>query len=135
MRDFYNSRLANGIGNLTSRIMRMATANIPQAVVEKGDVAELAPSFVEALDTFNIQAAAAHIQIVMTSLDQKIQKEEPFKLVKTDKEQGVAIIADLVKGLYIVSKMLEPFMPETAQKVQDAVLNHVMPEPLFLRKD
>ena len=135
MKDFYNSRLANGIGNLTSRIMRMATTNIPTAIVTSDDAVELAPAFIEALDTFNIQAAAAHIQIVMTSLDQKIQKEEPFKLVKTDKEAGVQIITDLVQGLYIVSKMLEPFMPETAQKIQDAVVNHSMPKPLFLRKD
>ncbi len=134
-KDFYNAKLANGIGNLTSRIMRMATSNIPGAIVSKDDVAELAPAFIEALDTFNIQAAAAHIGIVITSLDQKIQKEEPFKLVKTDKEAGVKIITDLVHGLYIVSKMLEPCMPETAQKIQDAVLNHAMPEPLFLRKD
>ena len=135
MKDFYNSKLANGIGNLTSRIMRMATANIPEPVVARDDVAQLAPAFVEALDTFNIQAAAAHIGIVMTSLDQKIQKEEPFKLVKTDKAAGMASIADLVRGLYIVAKMLEPFMPETAQKIRDSVLGHAMPEPLFLRKD
>ncbi len=134
-KDFYNSKLANGIGNLTSRIMKMATTHIEQAVVSAGDTVEFAPAYTESFDTFNIQAAVANVEILVTDMDQKIQKTEPFKLVKTDKNAAVAIIKDLVRELYIAAKMLEPITPETSKKIQESILSHRLPAALFMRKD
>ncbi len=134
-KDVYNAKLANGIGNLTSRIMKMATTHIPEAVVTPDKQVELPMEYIEAFFAFNIQAAAAHIESRIVDMDQRIQKTEPFKLVKTDKDAAVAIIRDLVKELYVVGKLLEPLVPETSAKIRESVLAHAMPAPLFARKD
>ena len=111
-KEAYNADLANGIGNLTSRIMKMASDNlsgIPPFLKEvaHSDVPE---DFKSALNAYNIQRATEIISGTIASLDRRIQETEPFKLVKQDKEKGVAIIKELIVGLYSVAPMLEPFM-------------------------
>ncbi len=65
-----------------------------------------------------------------------IQTQQPFKLVKTDKDAGVKVITELVGNVWTISKMLEPIMPVTAAEIQRLIIQHKMPEtPLFLRKE
>jgi methionyl-tRNA synthetase len=84
---------------------------------------------------FDIQNAMNIIWEKITELDVKIQKDQPFRLIKTDKEKGESIIKDLVLGVYEVAIMLSPFMPETSEKIQKAVLENKKPENLFPRID
>ncbi|HEY0908294.1 MAG TPA: methionine--tRNA ligase [Candidatus Paceibacterota bacterium] len=131
----YNTSLANGLGNLVSRVMKMATTNIDGAV-DLSEAPAAPAEYAEALERFDIQAAANAVWKAITDADQLIQEKAPFKLVKTDKAAGQAIIADLVARVFAISKMLEPIMPKTSQNIQALVLRHKMPEaPLFLRKD
>lgn len=135
-KDAYNSNLANGIGNLTSRIMKMAETNLetwPEFGTEL--TKDWQPAII-AMEEFNIKKAVDVIFGHITELDQIIQNEQPFKLVKTDKEKGTKIITDLVVKLNTIGQMLNPIMPETARKIQEIIKSHKMPEtPLFLRKD
>ena len=130
----YNASLANGIGNLTNRIMKLAETNLekPVEVVSQ----ELPEEFTSALDTFEIKQAADFVWQKITALDQKIQETKPFSVVKTDKEAGQKIIIELVAELYAISQMLVPIIPDTAEKIQSAIKANKMPaQPLFLRKD
>jgi len=133
-KEAYNASLANGIGNLTSRIMKMAETNLDQAVqVPEKSVSEEYFAFFE---SFELNKAANYVWEKIQELDEIIQREAPFKLVKTDPEAGKAIIRDLVLKLYLIAKMLEPLLPETSDKIKSAVKANKMPEsPLFLRKD
>ncbi len=71
----------------------------------------------------------------IASLDQKIQKDQPFTLVKTDREKGVKLMIELVTSLNEIAVMLLPFLPETAEKILVCIRENKMPEkPLFLRK-
>lgn len=133
-KDAYNAGLANGIGNLTSRIMKMATTNIEQPIS-----VEFLPydeKFLSHMDSFDIQKAADVVFAWVGELDKQIQTTEPFKLVKTDPEKGKAIIVELVKKLAYISQHLEPLLPETSKKIIDLIVKHQTPtEPLFVRKD
>ncbi len=136
-KETYNAGLANGIGNLTSRIMKMAQDNIKPldefAVETFGDIA--CPEFTEAIENFNLQKAMNCIWDKIALLDQKIQKEQPFALVKTDKEKGVALIKELVQSLNEIGVMLLPFLPTTAETILVCIRQNRMPEkPLFMRK-
>ncbi len=129
----YNSGLANGLGNLTSRIMTMAENNLDKPVDISGNFPY--PEFNEFLDNFDIKKAADLIWKDISALDLIIQTEVPFKLIKTDLVKGQKIIKDLVFSLYKISLMLNPILPETALKIQALVTNNKKPEtPLFLRK-
>ena len=62
-----------------------------------------------------------------------INETVPFKTVKVDKEKAVADINVLVKRLYRITKMLAPFMPQTAATIQKHIEEHTMPSPIFAR--
>jgi methionyl-tRNA synthetase len=65
-----------------------------------------------------------------------IQENQPFKVVKIDKEKGQKMITELVVRLYSVARMLNPILPETSVKIKELVKENKSPEsPLFLRKD
>src|SRR5574343_1000553 len=136
-KDAYNAGLANGIGNLTSRIMKMATTNIEQPIsVPNRTLTEDWVPAIEAMNNFDIREAMDVVFAHVTELDEIIQKTEPFKLVKTNKEEGVKIIKDLVIKLHNIGTMLAPVMPETSKKIIEIVKTNKKPEtPLFLRKD
>ena len=130
----YNSGLANGIGNLTSRIMKMASDNLdsPVEIAEFEDMSQ----YFELLNNFEINKAVDYIWTEIGETDKFIQENQPFKLVKTNKEAGVKMISGLVVRLYSVARMLDLILPETAQKIQELIKANKSPEtPLFVRKD
>ena len=53
-KDAYNSHLANGLGNLVSRIMKMAETNLPGPVSVRKNM--LPKNFTDALDQFDIKS-------------------------------------------------------------------------------
>jgi methionyl-tRNA synthetase len=137
IKEAYNAKLANGIGNLTSRIMKMAETNL-QNWVEIPQMT-LTPDWVPAItamEQFNIGEAMTVVFKHVTELDEMIQSKQPFKLVKTNKEEAVQIIKELVIKLHNIGQMLTPLLPETSQKIMEIVQSKKMPEtPLFLRKE
>ncbi|KND48471.1 MAG: methionyl-tRNA synthetase [Parcubacteria bacterium C7867-005] len=130
----YNANLANGIGNLTSRIMTMAEKNLtePVSVPDKS----IPQEFVDSLEKFELGKAINLIWDKIGLMDSRIQETEPFKLIKTDEEEAKKIIRELSVDLYTVARMLNPFMPQTSEQIKNLVKSNKKPEqPLFLRKD
>ena len=133
-KEVYNAGLANGLGNLVSRIMKMAQDNLekPVEIPEKS----IPQEFFDYLDKFEINKACDFIWKEISEMDKFIQENQPFKVVKTDKEKGQQMISDLVVRLYSVAKVLEPILPETSAKIKELVKTNKTPEkPLFVRKD
>lgn len=133
-KDAYNANLANGLGNLVSRIMKMAEANLDGPVEISGW--EEMEAYFSFFETYEINKATDYIWAEIGSMDLFIQENQPFKLVKTDKTAGQKMISDLVVRLYSVARMLNPIMPETSSKIKELIKENKTPgEPLFLRKD
>ena len=126
-KEAYNAGLANGIGNLTSRVLKMA--------VDNGVKAELKEAKPIAIEGFNIKAACDEIWRLIQEADKSIQDNQPFKAVKTDLEKGKKMIGELASQLYVIAQLLEPIMPSTAGKIQELLRDNKMPDaPLFVRK-
>ncbi len=134
-KESYNANLANSLGNLVSRIVKMATMNgVPTADEPKMD--EGAYSYGGHLDRFDIKKAADTVWAEIAVLDKKIQDTEPFKLIKSDPEKGKSIIAELVRDLWGVAYKLEPFLPGTSEKIVEILKNPPAQLPaLFPRKE
>lgn len=130
----YNADLANGLGNLTSRILKMSETYLDQAPeIPEGTISQ---NFKNALDKFNIQESTDFVWQEIGRIDGRIQSTEPFKLIKTDPEKAKEIIKELVVDLYGVARILNPVMPQTSEAIKSAVKMNKMPEkPLFARKD
>lgn len=132
MDGYYTDNLVNGLGNLTARIMKMAETHLDEPI-EQPDTGSFAAEYVTALDSYNFQAAMDHVWKKVGELDEKITETEPFKLVKADKEAAVEIIKTLAHDLYLVGRMLHPFMPEANMVIKEAVLANKKPNNLFAR--
>lgn len=133
LKESYNANLANGIGNLTSRIMKMAEThlNIPVEISEQ----TIEGDFFVIGERADFKVLCDFVWDKIGELDTIIQTKEPFKLIKTNKEEALEILVDLVKKLYTIGLMLKPFLPGTSQKIIECVKANKMPEtPLFIRK-
>lgn len=132
-KDAYNADLANGLGNLTARIMKLAEDNLENGT--RPEPAGFPKEYTDALEKYEINKALDVIFEKVSVLDQKITDTQPFKVVKTDVEAGKKIIFDLTQELYFIGRMLNPFMPETNKKIKEAIIANKKPETLFPRKD
>ncbi len=132
-KEAYNASLANGIGNLTSRILTLSEKYLDTYSVTPENT--IPKEFFDYLEKFEIKTACDLIWSRIQELDTKIQATEPFKVVKIDLEKGKQIIKELFLELSTIAHMLNPIMPETAQKIQQLIKANKKPEtPLFLRK-
>ncbi|PIS13661.1 MAG: hypothetical protein COT67_00605, partial [Candidatus Tagabacteria bacterium CG09_land_8_20_14_0_10_41_14] len=126
----YNANLANGLGNLVSRVMKMAEQFDGFAIEE--------PSWIgiEAyLDKMELNKAMDYIWERISQSDLYIQEEQPFKIIKEDKEKARAILWNLISALNQIAFLLGPFMPDTSEKILNVIKDNKMPESLFPRKD
>ncbi len=139
LKDSYNGNLANGLGNLVSRIMKMATTyGVSISSLEKRNtyMEESLPEWYEdAFLNFDLKKVSDHIWDRINGLDQYIQETEPYKKIKSDEALAKQIVEDLVDRLWVVGNLLEPFMPDTAKEIINATENGTMPPSLFPRKD
>ncbi len=132
-KESYNANLANGLGNLASRVMTLAQNNLPGPVA-----VEFVPypkEFTEPMERFEVNRAMDYIWSRIGVLDQRITRDEPFKVVKTDPEKGRAMIEEMVKELAAIDLLLEPFLPDTSKKIIDTIVANQKPENLFPRKE
>ncbi len=144
-KEAYNANLANGLGNLVSRVMKMATANEikfddPGSKVKlatgQEKFAETVRDYDRGFEEFNIQKATDAIWDLISKTDALIQKNQPFKKIKTDREAGEEDIKELLARLDFIATMLIPILPQTSSKILDLVYSSKMPDnPLFLRKE
>ncbi len=141
-KEVYNANLANGLGNLVSRTLKMAEqyfggvvtgdmVSVPpvhtktSAVEAAGDVAGLnipyiitnniLPRYHAHMSANEINKAADAVWELIGHLDQFVADYEPFKLVKTDKKAAENIIWVLLYGLREIGEMLVPMMPDTSK--------------------
>ncbi|MEI8175049.1 MAG: class I tRNA ligase family protein, partial [bacterium] len=132
-KDAYNSGLANGLGNLSSRILTLSEKYLEKCpeIPEKTDFTE----YFKIYEEFDLKKAADYVWDKIQNLDKKIQMSEPFKVVKVDETKGKGMIKELVLELYVIARMLNPLMPETNVKLKKLIRENKKPNtPLFLRK-
>ncbi len=132
-KDSYNSGLANGLGNLASRILTLSEKYLEKCpeIPEVSDFTE----YFKFYESFDIKKATDYVWEKIAELDKIIQDTQPFKVVKVDEEKGKEMIKDLILKLYVIARMLNPIMPETNIKLKELIKQNKKPEtPLFLRK-
>jgi len=128
----HNANLANGVGNLTNRIMKMSEDNLDECPDLPDE--SIPQNFIDAFEKLDLQKAVDIVWEKVGELDQRIQDTKPFKLIKEDKEAAVKIMKDLVIELYTIGRMLNPILPETSMKIKETNKNNRKPEkPLFKR--
>ncbi|MFH0846402.1 MAG: methionine--tRNA ligase [Patescibacteria group bacterium] len=134
-KELYNGNLANGLGNLVSRIMKMVENYEVNFKPENFDLNQNL-EMVALMEKFKLNEAMDLIWNKIQYLDGKIQEEQPFKVAKENLSKAQEMIVDYLPVLWEIGNLLNSFMPETAQKIQEIIKSNKAPqEPLFLRKE
>lgn len=116
-KELYNADLANGLGNLVSRIAKLAsTADgvvipAPQSFTE---VLQRNPEYKTHIETYQFNEALNYVWGRIKTLDIAVNEKKPWE--KTGKELSDTINFFIVP-IQEISTLLLPFIPDTANKI------------------
>lgn len=110
-KDIYNSDLANGLGNLVARVARLGE----QHEIKAGfPPSEFDHDIETLLSEFKFNEALFSIWTKISEADKLINQEKPWEL---SGEKAKAVLEDLVERIQQIAFNLQPFLPETAEKI------------------
>jgi methionyl-tRNA synthetase len=132
-KESYNAHLANGLGNLVSRVVKMAETNDVHFDVDIS-VREVVSLYAEYYEKFELNKVCEGIWKKIQAADKFIQENEPFKKVKVDAVRGKADILYLLGEVAGIGAALAPILPDTSAKISQALKENKIAAPLFLRK-
>ncbi len=115
----YNSELADQLGNAVSRTAAMISnyqkGNIGDLSAPKHDVA----SYRASIEDCKFDRALDEVWEQVKGLNQYIEETKPWEIAKKGELEHVQeILANCVASLLQISILIEPFMPDTAKKIQ-----------------
>ena len=126
-----NSDLANTLGNLVNRTISMSNKYFGGVVADKGVTDEALDGDLKAVVTGTYAKAAEkmstlHVADALTEIfgifkrcNKYIDETEPWVLAKDEAKADrlSTVLYNLVESIVIGASMLEPYMPETAEKI------------------
>ena len=125
-----NSDLANTLGNLVNRTISMSNKYFGGVVADKGaqdavdedlkaTITGTYAKVVTKMETHRVADALTEIFGIFKRCNKYIDETEPWVLAKDEAkaERLSTVLYNLVEGIVIGASLLEPFMPETAQKI------------------
>ncbi len=111
----YNTDLANGLGNLVSRVMNLAKGF--EIAVRDGSLKIKSEKMRKFLDEIKPKEALDEIWKEVDWANKYVEETRLWELVKINKKQAKKVLEELLAVLVDIAENLKPFMPETAGKI------------------
>lgn len=125
----YNADLANGLGNLVSRVVKLS-ANSKFQITNSKQISS--DKFQDLINENNFDGALEYVWQIVRDANKYIEDNKPWELAKTNEMKFKEVMEKLLSDLSVISVLIEPFMPETSSKIKSALETKVA-EPLFQR--
>ncbi len=113
----YNADLANGLGNLISRVFNLVETNFEGKIEAASGVDLDINDLIKDLKLFE---ALQRIKEKIDWGNKYIDETKLWELVKNDKNKAKQVLGELLAVIFKAGESLAPFMPETAQKILKA---------------
>lgn len=113
-KEVYNANLANGLGNLTSRVAKLAE-NSGFEFAQK-NTSQRSESITEQIEKYCIDKALELLWKQISEADKYLDDTKPWK---QEGEELRNSLTNLVERIRQITVDLEPFMPESAGKIAD----------------
>ena len=134
----YNSDLAKGIGNFSSRVLTLSeklnsrfqtsSKQIPNSKFQK-EINRTWKNYKQAMEEFKLNSALEEIWKLIGLCDRYIEQAKPWEQSKNQ----LPVIQDLMVALFNIAEMLEPFMPATSDRILRQMKSRSKGKPLFPR--
>ena len=139
----YQDELQNTLGNLIRRVGAMTDryleGKVPEATSAMGTgVAEAWEAYHQYMKHFNIKMAIESLLNLARQANAYVEENKPWEIAKTgDAKRLAEVLGDLLYVCRELGRMLQPVMPETAQKISEQIGGEkiALGEPLFPRKE
>lgn len=130
-----NSDLANTLGNLVNRTISMSNKYFGGVVENKGESDDPVQKAIDAdlkavvtdtykrvagkMDDLRVADAITEIFVLFKRCNKYIDETEPWVLAKDEAKKDclATVLYNLVEGITIGASLLEPYMPQTAEKI------------------
>lgn len=129
----YNSELANGLGNLVSRVVKLypqSSFKINDQEIEEVNL--IADTELKALENVGLEKPLVYVANLVREDDKFIEDNKPWELAKNDQQKFNEVMKKLILDLYQISRILVPYLPETSEKIKKTLETKIA-EPLFQR--
>lgn len=117
----YNAELANGLGNLVSRVFKLSenysSTELRREAGASGEVLDFARTIDDFMEEMRLAEAIEKIKAKIDWANKYIDEVKLWELVKTDKDKAQKVLAELLGVIIAVSEALAPVMPETSEKI------------------
>jgi len=121
----YNSDLANGLGNLVSRVLTLSE----KVNVQVGDsnkefslkIESTREKYQKAIEEIKFNEALEAVWQLISFCDEQIEKTKPWELIKNDQNKAKKILSNLLVSIKEIANLIEPFMPETSKKILEQI--------------
>mgnify|MGYP000477615619 CR=1 FL=1 len=137
LHDSYNSELANELGNTVQRTAAMITQYQDGVIGDTPAAGHDSGAYHEALRECKFDRALDEVWLQIRGLNQYIDETKPWQIKKQgDDEHLKEVLAYQVSCLLQIASLLEPFLPGTAQKIQEVFASGLvvpLEHPLFPR--
>lgn len=115
----YNNELANELGNAVQRTAAMVQRYLGGIVGELPEAGHDIAQYERALSACRFDRALDEVWEQVRGLNQYIDEEKPWEIAKkAEPEHLREVLAYQVSSLLNIALLLEPFLPETAAKIQ-----------------
>lgn len=127
-----NSDLANILGNLVNRTIAMSNKYFDGVVTNTKVVEEMDADLIETvtgtcervskkMEELRVADGLTEIFALFKRCNKYIDETEPWKLAKEEEKQDrlQSVLYNLVESIVIGASLLEPFMPETANRIAE----------------
>ncbi len=117
LKQIYNIDLANGLGNLVSRITSLCERSTFGRYEERG-VPEVPEGYHEALKNYEYDKALGILWQTITQLNQDIDRTKPWEALRTGESEVLrAQLSVWLKKIHQIVYWLKPFLPEASEKI------------------